>query len=1044
MTAVGGQGISRREFLAAANAAALLLLVESCSLGPLARKAAASPAVPAGATPQEQALRLMLQAIRSSPDHLALRAEDMVAAKDADRIVQFVRDHIAAIPPFAASDDARTARRWGSAATLRGGVGTLRERADVLADLLTRAGFKATVGVAARPGGIGVEELYRARLTDFAPDEPRVRLAESILRRAGLPAPASPQASPPAPDPLEAILSALPATTQVGRVRDDLLPAQVPVVSFQDGAKTRYAFALGDLGVSDSAPSGLHVAGGPDDLRKVAITVSAVASPALGSATPGGKLMDLVSGTWPADQVVGRQVLLTFPPVQGPLTLLESSLAALPVRAPLLLVQAGEPSGRPSQDLLASGPPITVQGDVLASPGGASTDLAGPFGTIAALSDSDRRRLAAGVRSIRAVANAASFPEVEVDVAVTDGAGVPVNGLDGQAFAVAEGGKAVDGFTLFSGTAVQQRARVLLVYDAAFQDMWPSATAKASFESSITQALVAQAARTPFDVQVIGLGAAPDPQRWGPPQAGQLSAALGAASESADDPWKTVGGAALDQGVAAIVLVSDMDPLDADARLVPTYERRLAASRVPVLVAPVGHVDEPTASRILSAGGGIRLDPADPATPAKIAAWIGPLVTGWIGGGYRIRYTAPASGAAQRTVTVGVAQGTAPVATATYSVPDRPVPPPSFAGLYVTIRFGGMSTFRRIAGVEMTEGGAVLGPLDDPAAIAETRAALNGITTIAIEPGTPTRAAVLDDVVTSMLSVEPIRALGKATPKQVVKVASAAGVRRTPIALAMMLMLEPSAPGAVFGLRTVILQERSLAPGTLEAHADFAVGANEVVPLVADRHAAFRAVAATSLTSSFAESLVLPVSAYDRLSGRSLLAISSGDYAAINTYMASVPPSKAAAWNAAFKLYADFAVAVPHAGEVDALWVVEPATGAVKAVLLDGTGGATIRGDGCHLSAEDGLALAIAVLAMICSVMPAGLSYYCAGVNVAATGMCVVQLFDGSYDMGTPFSLYIGLANPFGTTPLGKASAAGFSLALILLTLASAGCISLA
>ncbi len=1035
-----GSGISRREFLAAANAAAFLLLVESCSLGPIARKAAVTPSLPAG-TPEQQALRLLLQAVRSSPDHLALRAEDLVAAKDPTSIVEFVRDRIAAIPTFGSSDDAQTGRRWGPAATLRGGSGTLRERADILADLLTRAGFKATVASATRPPALGADVIYGARTADFSPDESRVQLAESVLRKAGVPAPASLPAFGPMPDAASAISAALPGSAQVARVRDDLVPARIPVVSFVDGGKTRYAFALGDLGVSDSAPPGLRAAGAADDLRSVSITVSAVASPALGSQTAMGRSVELVSGRWPADQVAGRQVLLLFPPVEGAKVLLESSFAALPVRVPMLHVQSDRPASSASQNLSVTGPSITVHGDVLAPATGGAPDgsLSGPYGVIAPLADADRRRLSASARSIRATANAASFLEVQLDVTIADANGSPVNGLDSQAFAVTEDGKTVGGFALYSNSSTQQRPRVLVVYDAAFVDMWPSAAAKSSFESSITQALVAQAGKTPFDVQVIGLGAGPDPHGWAAPKAAQVAAALAAASESADDPWRTVGGSALDQGLAAIVLVSDMDPLDADPVRTPTFQRRLAASRVPVLVAPVGRVNETITTAILAASGGVRMDPTDPATPSKIASWIAPLVSSWTGGAYRIRYTAQADGPAQRTVTIALAEGSVGPAQATYQVPDKPVPPPSFAGLYVTVQVGPMTAFRRIAGVEMTPGGRILGSVDDPVAIAETRAALNGITTIAIEAGTPTQAAMLDDVISSQLSVEPIRRLGPATPDQILEAASG-GVRRTPLTLAELFLPQPVSPGAVHGFRVAILQERMPAKGSLETHADFAIGVNEVIPLGSDRGSAFKSALATSLAASLAEGEAFLDSAFGRLSGKALRGLTSGDYSALNEFLKSVPADKADAWRAVTTVYGDYNLAVPAGGSADALWVVDPNTAVAKAVLLDGTGGGIAALPAhCNPTGEDALALLIATLSLICLYAPQGLSYYCVGVNAVASLMCVIQLFDGSSDPGTPISLWMGLADPMKN--FSKGAKASVAIMLILLTLANSNCL---
>jgi len=104
--------LTRREFLAGANAAALLLLLESCSLGPIGRSPA-SPSGVAGGRPFEQALSLLRTSLQSSPDHLVARAAEAVATRDASKIVEFVRSSISAVPPLFPSDDASTAPRWG-------------------------------------------------------------------------------------------------------------------------------------------------------------------------------------------------------------------------------------------------------------------------------------------------------------------------------------------------------------------------------------------------------------------------------------------------------------------------------------------------------------------------------------------------------------------------------------------------------------------------------------------------------------------------------------------------------------------------------------------------------------------------------------------------------------------------------------------------------------------------------------------------------------------------------------------------------------------
>ncbi len=1022
--------MTRREFLAAANAGALLLLLESCSLGPIGRSAA-TPLAGTG-RPYDVALRLLRDSLKASPDHLAQRAADAVASKDAARIVEFVRSSIAVLPPLLPSDDASTSRRWGSRATLRGGFGTLRDRAELLAELLGQAGFKAHVEIAARPASLTAAALYRVPARAFAPDASRVSQAAATLKNGPFPTPSPASKFDPGPDPVAAILAALPASAQTATPRTDLLPANVPVVVFQDGGKQRYAFAAGDAGAVDAAPARLTPRDA-DAMRDVTVSVSAVANPALGGTTPRGKLIDLVSASWPADQVTGRQVLLTFEPPQGPKAILESGLATLPVRAPILRVQG-------ASGLVAIGSPLTVHGDVIGPAGATTTD--GPFGALKVLSGADRTAALARVRSITARVDATAFPEIALSVSVNDSGGAPVDGLDASAFTVKEQGSAVGGFALYSNTAVVPRPRVLIVYDAyvAFAPkLFASAAAKSAFESALAKTITDQAAKTPLDVQVVPIGGNPNAGSWAPPSLSGLTSAFAAASELADDPWAAAGGPALEQNLSAIVMVSDFDSIDTDPARLATWKRRLVSSGVPVFAIPAGNIDSATVDAIVAASGGARLSATD---LSPLAGLLSSVASRWINPAYRVRYRTKTGDPAQRSVTVAV--GTANGA-AQYTVPASPLPAPSFTGLYVTVRYGTLNATRRIAGLELSTSGAPLGAVDDPAAAAETAAALNGTTTIAIEGGTPTISAIFDDVFASLQSMAPLNALGaKASSDDFVK--AFRNVSRTPLALPSLLRPAPVDAASMIGLRVAILQDRAAGSGAFEEHADIAVGLNEVIPLAADRQSAFRPALKTSVAMSAAEAATYSDTAYSRLAGKPLIGIAEGDGAGFAAFLKTVPAARQAAWSAVAHVYDDYHLVVPVAGAADALWVVDRSTGAATAVLLDATGGGIGReggGEGgggkCHLSGEDSEALALAAMSLECAAAGEEWPLFCTSVNTMASGMCVIQLFEGKGDIGTP----VGAIQPWlglGEAGLGWLDAA-IGMCLIAITLSASNCI---
>jgi hypothetical protein len=510
-----------------------------------------------------------------------------------------------------------------------------------------------------------------------------------------------------------------------------------------------------------------------------------------------------------------------------------------------------------------------------------------------------------------------------------------------------------------------------------------------------------------------------------------------AALRSGDETWFSIAGAALDQGVVAIVWAGDSSDDDTTPGDVPALQRRLTSSGVPVLCVPIGPSAGPSTDRIVSVSGGARLDLNDPATPAKIADRVRALAAKWIGGAYRVQYVAPASGNAQRTVTVGLADRNQVKVSATYQVPANPLPPPSFSGLYVRIEVGGLRSVRRLAGIDISDRDAPIGELDDAAAIAETRAALDGVTTIAIEPGTPTDAALLDDVISSCLSIEPLRPIWKTASTDQLLQAMSKGVRRIPGVLASMLSSAGVDPGAVPALKVAILQERQTGPGVIERHADFAVGANPVIAVTADARTGFRAVLATSVAASAAEAATFEDSAYQRLSGQRLVSLPTGDVGAFNAFINTVTPDRQARWTAVLRRYELFYRLVPAGGAGEALWIVAPDTGVAKAILLDGTGGAIQQ---CELSGLDIFGLILSALGLICTIGGGAVNpWFCLGVTVASVILTVVVIFQSAGSPGTPYGTFataFGAGNPWKNVKVGgRLGVAGVILTLAAISL---------
>ncbi len=1097
-------GITRRSFLAAVNALALVAVLEACTgkhhpaaaTGTATRSASGSPSADASASPAassaatEDFLTVLRQAVQASPDFLQQAAAKAVASKDIATISAFVRDQISVVPSLNQGDDPVWSRLWGTRATLRGGSGSLRDRADLLVELLTAAGYTATVMSANLPPAIDLATLYQVRSADFEPDAQLYAKAVALLPAGTqLPTDSAASSTGPAESPAQAaakaLAAAIPTSLQSATIRKDLLPASVPVVAVATtptgpspsaapaSSAQQYVFALGDLAPTATAPSGLSNVNGETPTAGVSVTISGLTNPAPGSTTPHGEVVELVTGSWPAEEVFGRQVLLNFVPPSGAVGFITGDPAAQSVRIPMLRLQselaayAAPPIAAPSiatssppssatsltsaapqaieSTGVFNGPPITLQGDVLSQPSGSSDNATAPvgaYGPLTSLSASQLKSAIASVTTLNVTAKASTFPEVELDVAVTDSAGNSVDGLDAAAFSITDNGTIAPSIALMSNTASDNRPRILVVYDTtgSVEETWPSPAAKSAFEQSLAATLVSAAQQTPFDVQVLGLGTAsdPDPTKWAAPDQATLLTAFSNAGGEYSQVWGALSGGGLDQGVVATLMVSDFQSNNETPTDIATAQRRIAAAHIPIFCLTIGKPDATAVSTIVRLSGGAQLDPLAPTTASALTALIKPLVAARTQNTYRLRYTAPTGGPTTHMVTLKLTGRSAPTGTATYTAPATPATPWSFAGLYIQISVGAYdSGVRHLAGANLDGSGYPIQALDDAAASAETRAAICGLTTIAFEPGSTTTAAIIDDLIASAQSLQPVVRLPKtATAQDIVEAASKDGVRRVPAVLAsLMLPASPdAAPAAVPTMRVAILQERANASGGVDIRMDLPPKLNTIEPLGADPVAAFDAALALSGAAAAAEATNFDASAFSSLAGRPLTFLPAGTRGPWDTFIDALPAAQQPAWEAVLNttFYGlTLHAVVPTGGATAAFWIVDSTTGAATAVLLDGSGGALTNDAGCLFKSDwlsEFLNIANAILtafALGCIATTAASALYCVGKTTDAIYQIasVVLAAVGGYNTGGRVGLALAVAGvvaafaPFGPLP---------------------------
>jgi hypothetical protein len=994
-----GPKIDRRHFLALAGA----LAAAACAPGPTEspRNGTTSPApapTPSPSGPPADTydgMRRLQAIVRASPDHLATLAATAVASGDPEAVVTFVRDHIAVLAGSSAGADATTDARWGVRGTLASGRGTLRERADLLADLLGQQNVTASVMTMPRPATMALEAIPPVA---FAPDRDALTTLWDAIDPSHPKLTDAPDDAPARADAAAAaVLAALPARLRTARAMAPGLPDRIPVVAYGEGSGARWATALGQDAPLARPPDGL-VGASAVVMPQVVISVDVALNPPAGSTVDRAVLHEVLRGAWPADQLAARQLTLAFGAPGTGATVLQQDRRGIPVRQPLLRLEATDLEAATTG--LVRGTAISLAGGLLEEAPDGSGAIIGPLGPV--LSAPAPGPGASGVMSVTAAANPHAFPTVDLAVSAIDASGTSVDGLPASAFQVAEDG-VPQAVTLVGNTASRD-IRVLVVYDTSgsVTDYWSRTKQRSAFEAALASGLVSAATQHPFSVQVIGVGDAAREGAWLTPEVGAITSAF-TSLPSTSDIWTTLGLSVPASGASAVILVSDNVSSDFPDQI-PGLRTRLRASGVPVAVIPVGVIDEAATTAIVTESGGIRLDPTDKALATGLTTFISGRVATVASTGYRLRYVATASGPVKRSVTIAITGSTSAGATAEYDVPaeaDRAAPS-GVAGVYLTVRVGDRQMRRRLGGVQASDRD-VPDDTSDAAAIAGATAALDAIHTIRFEPGSTT-ASLLDDLIGAILTFEPVELAWPGGPSAIA--AAAPGWRRFPASLAAMSesVASPSGPEASpAGLQVLVLTETATDTNLVHL-SDVVPKLDDWLGVGPDAEAAFRAAGRASVAASIREATTFPESAADQLDGLSLTAIPALD--SIDA-VSSLSEARRASLGPLARQYATFHRLVPTTGDIVAAWIVDPDTGSLTAVGADGRGAGKdyskclLPKDGGQLQAF--ITTSIAMISLLCLTAPDVMPpYACIGSDVYGAGTTALGSFTAPADIGAP------------------------------------------
>ncbi len=931
------------------------------------------------------------------------------------------------LPGSAANGDPATEVRWGTRGTLASGRGTLRERMDLLVELLGRAGVAGTVVTMARPGAFA---FGGPDTPAFAPDLASLGALWDAIDPSHVALADAPDDMPPAADRATAdVLAAVPRELRSATALASGLPDRIPLVAFGDGSTTRWATALGSEPILDQAPAGMLDASDAV-VPRVSVSVDVAVNPPSGARIDRTVLHEVLRGDWPADELAARNLVLAFGVPGSGAEMLGRSLAGAPVRLPVLRLEATDPAADTIQ--VVGGTAISMAGGLIEPAEGPTGVLLGPVGDV--LAGPEFAATASTVATIGVRVSAATFPTIELAVSASNSNGKPVDGLPARVFEVAEVG-AKEPITVI-GNRVPAETRVLVIYDGSgsVTDFWTTAKARETFDAALATSLVTAAAAHPFTVQVITLGDLAHPDAWVAPDAASLASTF-TSLVSSSDIWSTLAHAIPASAASAAILVSDNVASDLPGQI-PGLRRLVRAAGTPVAVLPMGKPDEATTTAILADTGGQRFDPGSADLAARLTTFISAQVAQAASTGYRIRYQAAADGPPTRSVTVGITGAPATVAAVTYEVPaeaDRSAPS-GIAGVYLTIRVGDREMRRRLGGVRVSDRGE---PADtaDAAAIAEATAALDALHTIRFEPGSTT-AHLLDELIDAALTFEPVAAAWSGGPEAIA--AASASWRRFPAMLAALCepVAGPSQAGAVpVGLGVAVLTE-AVTSTDLVLLSDVVPALDAALGAGPDPAAAFATAGRGSVAASIREASIFEASAAADLDGRPLTIVP-----------AMMPIESAAGLSDARRValaplaaeYATFHRLVPTTGDLVAAWLVDPATGSLTAVGADGRGAGKDYSK-CLQPQDAGelqgyITTSVAMISMLCIATPGVVNEYaCIGADVYGAATAALGSFTAPADISG--AVFNATSYAAGLAAANIAGLAGRSIIAVLLMIA--------
>ncbi len=847
--------------------------------------------------------REIRDALRTSPDHLIARAESLIAEADPARLFEFVRDTITTYPSGPYGTAPLSATRWGTRGTLRGGAGTPREKAELLAELYRRAGWKAEVLQASiRTPEEAVKRLLlgASGAPSFAPKISDRQLGR-WRKQLGLPN---------EPAALPRIDRDGRESTALARNLERALPSErtrkfefdwrwrgnTPVVRVQAGDQTHYAnlfspdLAFGDAGTD---PQRLRPAPEAAETPKVEVVLSTAVE-----SNPSGRI-ELVKGTWSLDDLVGRQLVMRMLPGLDLRRQAVSTFRDITTFIPSLAVQGFDLDQAQMAALSFMGDPITRDGDrIEISPDG-SVSVEGRI-----IAGAKAGASADAVSAISIEVDSSQYPNIRIDARATDSQGRQVEGLVASDFLIEEDGRST-GFMLSANRAAP---RILFLSDAS-GSMPPEYRGKGM---DVLVADLSQRVRAVYPHASIR------------------------AQATTSELWKWLAwGAGTDANL--IIFATDGH---SDGELTDAFRAKISGGPRLVILNVRGYDEnnfwhkrtlQPMAEvangTIVPAGETEEAHAALLSYLSEIAPELPP---------YRFSYGAPGDTPGERKVRLAVATGRVSGG-GSYVAPESAPPIAKLSGLYLKVTIGNQSVERTLAGHDPVR--QANQPVTD-ANFNETLGALFGTHYLSFEAGAPSFSIWLDEFLTSKLSIAPLdKALNEKASLDELEAIVQKGFFNLPPDLILQTLPIKDAKTATSltyedGPRVMLYQAYPVFGAShLVRHLDF-LPFTKFATAAEKSDDAFRLTLEKTARFAIAESELFPVSTRSMLEGKSLI-----DYRSMERD-ATRPSEQRALWNRHMRRFSPHAyrlVAVD--GSTLAFWSIDHQSGTLLGILPDGSGG---------------------------------------------------------------------------------------------------------